>query len=461
MDAACVETGVPCKSYTGNYATYYYDSFGNIVESTGVAKDKNSILYAGYQYDKETGLYYLNARMYDPKIARFLQEDTYTGDPNDPLSLNLYTYVKNNPLIYYDPTSHFTEKLREKFYNWLMGSSNTEKTAKTGGGWDANASLEDIERWDRIFSVADDSQKLNAEYAKVKYENSADEREELVKAVKESVSITVGFTPLDGIKDAADFIAGKDVVTGQKTNRIILGIMIFAPEAVDKGLRKYAKSGKNVAEESVERILKNNIQESSEAAVKRSIKSSAQESAEAAIKREIKKSDRLVEASTGIRFADNINDFGKVGIPELPKNEVQKNFLEVTRAANNVGSGIGGNKNFVNKVWKKKIVMPDAPHTNGTPGHWFAIKRKAVELPKMDDVEKVFINKGLSNIVPDAKPNRRPDIMVKRITGLIDQFEVPSKTDVRANLIRRMVENSKILGDKAGNIEIIEILDIR
>ncbi|MEN2773818.1 RHS repeat-associated core domain-containing protein [Acetivibrio clariflavus] len=95
------------NAVTGNIdATYYYDAFGNIVESTGVAKDKNSILYAGYQYDKETGLYYLNARMYDPKIARFLQEDTYTGDPNDPLSLNLYTYCANNPLIYYDPTGH-------------------------------------------------------------------------------------------------------------------------------------------------------------------------------------------------------------------------------------------------------------------------------------------------------------------------------------------------------------------
>ncbi|MNO08594.1 tRNA nuclease WapA precursor [compost metagenome] len=33
----------------------------------------NTITYAGYQYDKETGLYYLNARMYDPKLARFLQ----------------------------------------------------------------------------------------------------------------------------------------------------------------------------------------------------------------------------------------------------------------------------------------------------------------------------------------------------------------------------------------------------
>ena len=44
------------------------------------------------EYDAETGLYYLDARYYDSKIARFLSEDTYTGDPNDPLSLNLYTY---------------------------------------------------------------------------------------------------------------------------------------------------------------------------------------------------------------------------------------------------------------------------------------------------------------------------------------------------------------------------------
>ena len=100
-------------------ATYYYDAFGNIIESTGAAKDKNSILYAGYQYDSETGLYYLNARMYDPKIARFLQEDTYTGDVNDPLSLNLYTYCANNPLIYYDPTGH----------SWISNKFNEYKDA--------------------------------------------------------------------------------------------------------------------------------------------------------------------------------------------------------------------------------------------------------------------------------------------------------------------------------------------
>ena len=85
-------------------ATYYYDAFGNILDQTGTAT--SNILYAGYQYDPETGLYYLNARMYDPVTARFIQEDTYLGSRNDVLSLNLYTYCHNEPMMYWDPSGH-------------------------------------------------------------------------------------------------------------------------------------------------------------------------------------------------------------------------------------------------------------------------------------------------------------------------------------------------------------------
>jgi RHS repeat-associated core domain len=81
-----------------------YDSFGNIKDKT--ENVNNTILYAGYQYDPESGLYYLNARMYDPVTARFMQEDSYKGNNNDPLSLNLYTYCHNEPLMYTDPTGH-------------------------------------------------------------------------------------------------------------------------------------------------------------------------------------------------------------------------------------------------------------------------------------------------------------------------------------------------------------------
>ncbi|MEQ8199387.1 MAG: RHS repeat-associated core domain-containing protein, partial [Clostridiaceae bacterium] len=87
--------------------SYYYDAFGNNTEVSETID--NPYKYAGYQYDKETKTYYIMARMYDPETGRFLQEDTYRGDINDPLSLNLYTYCHNNPITYDDPTGHFLE----------------------------------------------------------------------------------------------------------------------------------------------------------------------------------------------------------------------------------------------------------------------------------------------------------------------------------------------------------------
>ena len=89
----------------GREIRYRYDAFGTLLEVTGDAD--NSITYAGYQYDSESGLYYLNARYYDSTTARFLTEDTYAGQANDPLSLHRYTYCANNPLRYTDPDGHF------------------------------------------------------------------------------------------------------------------------------------------------------------------------------------------------------------------------------------------------------------------------------------------------------------------------------------------------------------------
>ena len=54
-------------------------------------------------------IYYLNARYYDSVTARFISEDTYTGEKNDPLTLNLYTYCSNNSITYDDPSGHKKE----------------------------------------------------------------------------------------------------------------------------------------------------------------------------------------------------------------------------------------------------------------------------------------------------------------------------------------------------------------
>ncbi|WP_188669558.1 RHS repeat-associated core domain-containing protein [Saccharibacillus kuerlensis] len=108
------------------------------------------------------------------------------------------------------------------------------------------------------------------------------------------------------------------------------------------------------------------------------------------------------------------------------------------------------------KAWKDKIVLPSRPHTNKTEGHWFASMRKAVEEAKKTDTTRVYLNKGLQNEVPRAKPNR-PDVMVVKSNGKINQYEVPSKTDDPAMLIKRMIENQKHLNDRAGVIQILPV----
>ncbi|MFE4568827.1 RHS repeat-associated core domain-containing protein [Paenibacillus chitinolyticus] len=89
---------------------YSYDEWGKVLSQT--ENVKNSFKFAGEIYDPETELYYLKARYYDPSIGRFINKDTYEGDINNPLSLNLYTYVWNNPLKFVDPTGHAAWDLR-------------------------------------------------------------------------------------------------------------------------------------------------------------------------------------------------------------------------------------------------------------------------------------------------------------------------------------------------------------
>ena len=103
--------------------------------------------------------------------------------------------------------------------------------------------------------------------------------------------------------------------------------------------------------------------------------------------------------------------------------------------------------------------MPSKPHTNRTSGHWKTILDEVDIMKNSGDYSKVYVNKGLSNEIPGANTNRRPDIMGVRNNGLIDQVEVPSKTDIPDLLIDRMVDNQRIMGDRAGTIKIRNIGD--
>ena len=58
------------------------------------------------ELDKESGLYYFNARYYDGEIARFSSADLVIPDDIDTQSWNRFAYSFNNPILYKDPTGH-------------------------------------------------------------------------------------------------------------------------------------------------------------------------------------------------------------------------------------------------------------------------------------------------------------------------------------------------------------------
>lgn len=84
---------------------YTYDEFGSIEES-GNTSFLNEVTFTGSVTDTSTGLQYMNARFYDSAIGSFLSQDTYSGNPYDPWTQNLYTYCGDNPTNMVDPTGH-------------------------------------------------------------------------------------------------------------------------------------------------------------------------------------------------------------------------------------------------------------------------------------------------------------------------------------------------------------------
>jgi RHS repeat-associated protein len=101
--------------------------------------------YIGEELDPESGLYYLNARHYDPRTGRFLTADTFTPGGGFSLQgLNRYAYARNNPFRYVDPSGHEEAQAGGAGSRCYSGSANSPGGAVCVD-YDANrAALEDI-----------------------------------------------------------------------------------------------------------------------------------------------------------------------------------------------------------------------------------------------------------------------------------------------------------------------------
>ena len=101
---------------------------------------ENPYGFTGRRIDKESGLYYYRARYYSSQLGRFLETDPMEYVD----SFNLYAYVCNNPVNWFDPLG--LEKKHQDYLDWLAWflnrlvyrlSTPPGAPEPAGSGWDS------------------------------------------------------------------------------------------------------------------------------------------------------------------------------------------------------------------------------------------------------------------------------------------------------------------------------------
>ncbi len=100
-------TGLGSQSITtdsngANLAEIRYYPWGTERYSSGTTQ--SGYRFTGQRLESLLGLYFYNARWYDPAVGRFIQADTIV--PGGVQGLDRYAYVENNPIKFTDRTGH-------------------------------------------------------------------------------------------------------------------------------------------------------------------------------------------------------------------------------------------------------------------------------------------------------------------------------------------------------------------
>ncbi len=103
--------GTALTTNSSGYVTQIYDyyPYGSELLNSQLSSTDAAHSFTDKELEEDIGLYYFEARWYDPKIGRFLSEDPAQLDNRifkliqDPQDLNFYGYSRSNPISSIDP----------------------------------------------------------------------------------------------------------------------------------------------------------------------------------------------------------------------------------------------------------------------------------------------------------------------------------------------------------------------
>ena len=108
-------TALTVNESGGRVSELRYKPWGDNRYSSGATPTPRR--FTGQVLDEVAGgLYFYNARYYDPALGRFAQADTIVPNPQNPQNLNRYSYALGNPLRFSDPTGRFSEDQLSSWY---------------------------------------------------------------------------------------------------------------------------------------------------------------------------------------------------------------------------------------------------------------------------------------------------------------------------------------------------------
>ncbi|MDD5760083.1 MAG: RHS repeat-associated core domain-containing protein [Desulfobulbaceae bacterium] len=97
-------TAVAAGSAGNQYGEVRYKAWGETRYTSG--NTLTTYRFTGQREEQSLGLYFYNARWYDPALGRFVQADTIIPRPGNAQAWDRYAYANNNPLYYTDPSGH-------------------------------------------------------------------------------------------------------------------------------------------------------------------------------------------------------------------------------------------------------------------------------------------------------------------------------------------------------------------